>query len=107
MDKFKHGELVVFSVDAQCEKKPSVASIYYLVVPILQYSVFVSKEMMMKSAHKGRIGGLNTTYLEEAGHFVIALDYGPMSLRLNLFPFVFIVGDVPSTQSCLSLPVLQ
>ena len=45
VDKFKHGELVVFSVDAQCEKKPSVAPIYYLVVSILQYSVFfVSKE---------------------------------------------------------------
>ena len=50
--------------------------------------------------------GLNT-YLEEAGHFVIALDNGPVSLSLYLLPFVFIVAGVPSTQSCLSLPVLQ
>ena len=31
------------------------------------------------------------TYLEEAGHFVIAGDYGPMGLRLYLFPLVVIV----------------
>ena len=47
------------------------------------------------------------TYLEKAGHFVIAGDYRTVGLRFNLFPLVVIVRDVPSTQSCLSLPVLQ
>ena len=47
------------------------------------------------------------TYLEKAGHFVIAGDYRSVRLRLYLFPLVIIVRDVPSTQSRLSLPVLQ
>ena len=48
-----------------------------------------------------------TTYLEKAGHFVIAGDNRPVRLRLYLLPLVVVVRDVPSTQSRLSLPVLQ
>ena len=49
----------------------------------------------------------STTYFEKAGHFVIAGDNSSVRLCLYLFPLVVVVRDVPSTQSRLSLPVLQ
>ena len=35
MDEFKHGELVVFGVDAQSEEESRVPPIHNLMVPIL------------------------------------------------------------------------
>ena len=47
------------------------------------------------------------TYLEEAGHFVVAADNDTMRLSLYLPALIVVVRDVPATQSRLALPVLQ
>ena len=47
------------------------------------------------------------TYLEETSHFVIPAYYCAVGLRLNFLALVVVVADVPATQSCFALPVLQ
>ena len=47
------------------------------------------------------------TYLEEAGHFVVAADNDTVRLCLNLPALIVVVRDVPATQPRLALPVLQ
>ena len=47
------------------------------------------------------------TYLEEAGHFVVAADDDAVRLSLDLPPLIIVVRDVPTTQPRLALPVLQ
>jgi hypothetical protein len=51
--------------------------------------------------------GRLSTYLEEAGHFVVSEDDDAVGFGLNFAPFVVVVGHVPATKSGLPLSVLQ
>jgi len=47
------------------------------------------------------------TYLKETSHFVVPSDDCAVGLRLYFLALVVVVADVPATQSCFTLPVLQ
>ena len=47
------------------------------------------------------------TYLEKAGHFIVSGNDGSVGLRLYFPPLIIIIGDIPSAEARLALPVLQ
>ena len=86
MDELKHGKFIVIRIDAECEEKACVASIYNLMVAIL-----IDREIEVISNQSWY------TYLKKAGHLVVSGDDEAVRLSLDLPSLVLIVGDVPAT----------
>jgi hypothetical protein len=93
VDEFEHAEFVVFGVDAKGEKEACVPPVYNLVVPVLHANRRFSKG--------------ERTYLKETSHFVIPSNDCAVGFCLDFLALVVVVADVPATQSCFALPVLQ
>lgn len=78
VDEFKHGELVVIRINADCEEETSVAPVDDFMVSVLQLAkvscLVGEKGAMLLKRRKRRV----LTYFKKACHFVISRNYDAM-----------------------------